>query len=159
MNNRAFTLVETLAVIILLGVIMSIAIPSINNAMDSANKRRIKEDAEMFIILAKEYVETHKDFNGAETTICNKGNTSNCIDGDKLSDTYDTEITICNKGNTSNCIDGDKLSDTYDTGEVTVSGCNYKDNDIYVCDSYFVNLKNNKYIASGKEGSINVNKK
>ena len=134
MNNRAFTLVETLAVIILLGVIMSIAIPSINNAMDSANKRRIKEDAEMFIILAKEYVETHKDFNGGE-------------------------ITICNKDDTSNCIDGDKLSDTYDTGEVTVSGCNYKDNDIYVCDSYFVNLKNNKYIASGKEGSINVNKK
>lgn len=142
MNNRAFTLVETLAVIILLGVIMSIAIPSINNAMDSANKRRIKEDAEMFIILAKEYVETHKDFNGGEIT--NVG-----------------EITICNKGDTSNCIDGDKLSDTYDTtnSKVTVKNCEYNNNDIYVCDSYSVELKNNKYEAKGKEGSINVNKK
>lgn len=131
MNNRAFTLVETLAVIILLGVIISIAIPSINNAMDSANKRRIKEDAEMFIILAKEYVETHKDFNGGE-------------------------ITICNKGVTSNCIDGDKLSDTYGIGVVTVSECEYKDNDIYVCNSYSVKLENNKYRAISEEGRINV---
>lgn len=136
MNNRAFTLVETLAVIILLGVIMSIAIPSINNAMDSANKRRIKEDAEMFIILAKEYVETHKDFNGGKITICNKGGTSNCIDGDKLSDTYDTT-----------------------NSKVTVSDCEYNNNNIYVCDSYSVHLENNKYEAKGEEGSINVNKK
>lgn len=138
MNNRAFTLVETLAVIILLGVIMSIAIPSINNAMDSANKRRIKEDAEMFIILAKEYVETHKDFNGGEITICNKDDTSNCIDGDKLSDTYNTK-----------------------KSKVTVKECKYNenDNDIYVCNSYSVYLENNKYIASSKEGSINVSKK
>ena len=136
MNNRAFTLVETLAVIILLGVIMSIAIPSINNAMDSANKRRIKEDAEMFIILAKEYVETHKDFNGGEITICNKDVTSNCIDGDKLSDTYDTE-----------------------KSKVTVKECKYNENNIYVCDSYSVHLENNKYEAKGEEGSINVNKK
>ena len=136
MNNKAFTLVETLAVIILLGVIMSIAIPSINNAMNSANKRRIKEDAEMFIILAKEYVETHKDFNGGEITNCNKGGTSNCIDGNKLSDTYDTT-----------------------NSKVTVSGCKYNNNDIYVCDSYSVHLENNKYEAKGEEGSINVNKK
>lgn len=136
MNNRAFTLVETLAAIILLGVIMSIAIPSINNAMNSANKRRIKEDAEMFIILAKEYVETHKDFNGGEITICNKGDTSNCIDGDKLSDTYDTT-----------------------NSKVTVSDCKYNNNDIYVCYSYSVQLENNKYIASGKEENINVSKK
>ena len=135
MNNRAFTLVETLAVIILLGVIMSIAIPSINNAMDSANKRRIKEDAEMFIILAKEYVETHKDFNGGEITICNKDVTSNCIDGDKLSDTYDAE-----------------------KSKVILDGCKYNDNE-YVCNSYSVYLENNKYIASSKEGSINVSKK
>lgn len=140
MNNRAFTLVETLAVIILLGVIMSIAIPSINNAMDSANKRRIKEDAEMFIILAKEYVETHKDFN---------------------EDFNGGEITICNKDGTSNCIDGDKLSDTYNTKEskVTVKECKYNENDIYVCDSYSVHLENNKYIATDEEGSINVSKK
>lgn len=150
MNNRAFTLVETLAVIILLGVIMSIAIPSINNAMDSANKRRIKEDAEMFIILAKEYVETHKDF---------------YVETHK--DFNDGEITICNKDDTSNCIDGDKLSDTYNTKEskVIVNGCQYNDNDndndndIYVCDSYSVHLENNKYIASGKEENINVSKK
>lgn len=132
MNNRAFTLVETLAVIILLGVIMSIAIPSINNAMDSANKRRIKEDAEMFIILAKEYVETHKDFNGGEIIICNKDVTSNCIDGDKLSDTYNTK-----------------------ESKVTVKKCKYNENDI----CYSVHLENNKYIATDEEGSINVSKK
>ncbi len=121
MNNRAFTLVETLAVIILLGVIMSIAIPSINNAMDSANKRRIKEDAEMFIILAKEYVETHKDFK-------------------------EGSISICNDATSDECIDPNKLSDVYTSGTVIIS-------------NYEAQLENEKYIANGKSGEINVNKK
>ena len=57
-NKKGFTLVETLAVIILLGVILMIAVPSINNVVDRNNKRRLKEAAEMFVVLAKQKLET-----------------------------------------------------------------------------------------------------
>ena len=57
-NKKGFTLVETLAVIILLGVILMIAVPSINNVVNRNNKRRLKEAAEMFVVLAKQKLET-----------------------------------------------------------------------------------------------------
>lgn len=135
MKNKAFTLVETLAVIILLGVILSIAIPSINNAVESTNKRRIKEDAEMLIILAKEYVETHKEFKEGSISICNDTISDECIDPNKLSDVYDTK----------------KI-------KVEVSECEY-DNNKYSC-KYAITLENNKYTAEiTKEGVISVTKK
>lgn len=57
-SKKGFTLVETLAVIILLGVILGIAVPSITNVVSRNNRRRLKEAAEMFVVLAKEKLET-----------------------------------------------------------------------------------------------------
>lgn len=57
-NNKGFTLVETIAVIIILGVILSIAVPSITNVVKSTNKNRMISDAETFISEVKEYVES-----------------------------------------------------------------------------------------------------
>ena len=57
-NRRGFTLVETLAVIILLGVILTIAVPSINNVVGRNNRRRLQEAAEMFIVLGKQKIQT-----------------------------------------------------------------------------------------------------
>lgn len=57
-NNKGFTLVETIAVIIILGVVLSIAVPSITNVVKSTNKNRMISDAETFISEVKEYVES-----------------------------------------------------------------------------------------------------
>ena len=57
-NNKGFTLVETIAVIIILGVILSIAVPSITNVVKSTNKNRMISDAETFVSEVKEYVES-----------------------------------------------------------------------------------------------------
>ena len=57
-NDKGFTLVETIAVIIILGVVLSIAVPSITNVVKSTNKNRMISDAETFISEVKEYVES-----------------------------------------------------------------------------------------------------
>lgn len=57
-NNKGFTLVETIAVIIILGVVLSIAVPSITNVVKSTNKNRMISDAETFISEVKEYIES-----------------------------------------------------------------------------------------------------
>lgn len=57
-NNKGFTLAETIAVIIILGVVLSIAVPSITNVVKSTNKNRMISDAETFISEVKEYVES-----------------------------------------------------------------------------------------------------
>lgn len=57
-NNKGFTLVETIAVIIILGIVLSIAVPSITNVVKSTNKNRMISDAETFISEVKEYVES-----------------------------------------------------------------------------------------------------
>ena len=57
-NNKGFTLVETIAVIIILRVVLSIAVPSITNVVKSTNKNRMISDAETFISEVKEYVES-----------------------------------------------------------------------------------------------------
>ena len=56
-NNKGFTLVETLAVIVLLSVILSIAIPSISGVIARNNRNRYKEAAEMFGVLARQRIE------------------------------------------------------------------------------------------------------
>lgn len=57
-NNKGFTLVETIAVIIILGVVLSIAVPSITNVVKSTNKNRMISDAKTFASKAKEMYES-----------------------------------------------------------------------------------------------------
>lgn len=57
-NNKGFTLVETIAVIIILGIVLSIAVPSITNVVKSTNKNRMISDAETFASKAKEMYES-----------------------------------------------------------------------------------------------------
>ena len=65
-NNKGFTLVETIAVIIILGIVLSIAVPSITNVVKSTNKNRMISDAETFISEVKEYVESDTIGNTSE---------------------------------------------------------------------------------------------
>lgn len=143
MKNKGFTLIETLATLIILSILFMIAVPSITTLVNKVNENRIKEDAETFIQLAKHYVEKHIDFE---------------VKSDKTEYLY--LIRDCDD---DKCIDMNKLSDEYEEGKkgpegsyVTVSGCEFN-NDIYKC-TYFVNLTNNKLTATGEEGNISVQK-
>lgn len=123
-NDKGFTLVETIAVIIILGVVLSIAVPSITNVVKSTNKNRMISDAETFISEVKEYVESD--------TI---GNTPN-----------DNKYKLVNIKS--------KLSKS-------PYGRNYNMESSFVIinnNSYTVCLTDNKYEATGEEGSITVKK-
>ena len=60
MKNKGFTLIEILAVIIILGIIMMIAIPNVSkNIMDSRKKTDLV-DAERYVEAGRNAVESHK---------------------------------------------------------------------------------------------------
>ena len=124
MNNRkGFTLVEVIAVVVILGVILMIAVPSITGLSNRSKEKQITEDAKMFEELVKAKIES------------------------------DTTITIEIGGTarfTLKSIEG-KLSADYDEDNsyVEVSGCDYNDNDNkYSCSTYNTYL----YPKSGDYG-------
>lgn len=122
-NNKGFTLVETIAVIIILGVILSIAVPSITNVVKSTNKNRMISDAETFISEVKEYVESDTIGNTSDTYTL-----ENIKDKTKLSESpyggnYNMEsssVTINNNSYTV-CLTDDKYeAATGENGEIEV---------------------------------------
>ncbi|MBT2684570.1 type II secretion system protein [Bacillus sp. ISL-37] len=54
-DQRGLTLVELLAVIVILGIIAAIAVPSIGNIIDKSKEDAIKADARMILNAAKLY--------------------------------------------------------------------------------------------------------
>ena len=64
-NKKGFTLIELLAVILILGIIALIAIPTINNAIDSSKKGVKENTAKEMISAAEDYCSTSK-LSGAE---------------------------------------------------------------------------------------------
>ncbi len=61
MNNKGFTLVELLAVLIILTVIMGVAIPSISSSLERTKVKQNKAKEEMLLSYAEEYVTDHKN--------------------------------------------------------------------------------------------------
>ena len=61
MNNKGFTLVELLAVLIILTVIMGVAIPSISSSLERTKDKQNKAKEEMLLSYAEEYVTDHKN--------------------------------------------------------------------------------------------------
>ena len=109
MNNRkGFTLVEVIAVVVILGVVLMIAVPSITGLSNRSKEKQITEDAKMFEELVKAKIES-------DTTIKISGTakfTLKSIEG-KLSADYDEEHSY-----------------------VEVSGCGYNNNNKYSCSTY-----------------------
>lgn len=123
MNNRkGFTLVEVIAVVVILGVVLMIAVPSITGLSNRSKEKQITEDAKMFEELVKAKIES-------DTTIKISGTakfTLKSIEG-KLSADYDEEHSY-----------------------VEVSGCGYNNNNNnkYSCSTYDTYL----YPKSGDYG-------
>lgn len=120
-NNKGFTLVETIAVIIILGVVLSIAVPSITNVVKSTNKNRMISDAETFISEVKEYVESDTIGNTSSKLTLNdiKGKTK--LSESPYGRTYDIAKSYVDITNYSVCLtDGKYKAATGENGEIEV---------------------------------------
>jgi type IV pilus assembly protein PilA len=61
-NKKGFTLVELLAVIVILIIITAIAIPSISSSIERTNDRQKKSKEELIISAAELYLSDHKSY-------------------------------------------------------------------------------------------------
>ena len=67
MNNKGFTLVEILAVFVIIGILSLIAIPSVSNAIESSRKEALIEQAKTYLksfetqLINKEYITSDND--------------------------------------------------------------------------------------------------
>lgn len=120
-NNKGFTLVETIAVIIILGVVLSIAVPSITNVVKSTNKNRMISDAETFISEVKEYVESDTIGNTPSDNKYKLGSIKTKLSESPYGKTYNTTNSYVNITNYSVCLtDGEYQAATEKNGEITV---------------------------------------
>ncbi len=74
MNNKGFTLVELLAVLIILTAIMGVAIPSISSSLERTKAKQNKAKEDMLLSYAEEYITDHKNavYNTLNTNRINK---------------------------------------------------------------------------------------
>lgn len=130
MNNRkGFSLPEVLAVLVILGILLMIAVPSINRVKEEVEKKKIKGDAETFLALAKDYTE------------------SNAV--------VEVEPVIV----TLSKVDKAKLNGSYDTKDSVVTGSNCSFSGVrYKCNNYKLLLisKDTPYKATKNEASSSI---
>ena len=122
-NNKGFTLVETIAVIIILGVVLSIAVPSITNVVKSTNKNRMISDAETFISEVKEYVESDTIGNTPNDNKYKLVNIKSKLSKSPYGKEYkeDSYVQIVNNNVYTVCLtDGEYKATTEENGEITV---------------------------------------
>lgn len=60
-NNKGFTLVELLAVLVILTAIMTIAIPSISSSLERTNTKQDEKRKQLLVSAAELYVTDHKN--------------------------------------------------------------------------------------------------
>ena len=121
-NNKGFTLVETIAVIIILGVVLSIAVPSITNVVKSTNKNRMISDAETFISEVKEYVESDTIGNTPNDNKYKLVNIKSKLSKSPYGGNYNMEssFVIINNNSYTVCLTDDKYKATTEEGSITV---------------------------------------
>lgn len=76
-NNRGFTLVELLAVILIMGILMLIAVPSISRVVENSRK-------DIFVDIVKSYTNSVRQLWASDVITCGNNNTyaSGMDDGD-----------------------------------------------------------------------------
>ena len=72
-NNKGFTLVELLAVLVILGAIMGMAIPSITSSLERSKEKQNQSKIKMIESYAELYVNDHKN-----TIYNNLGSNGSC---------------------------------------------------------------------------------
>ena len=136
-NEKGLTLVELLAVIVILGIIAAIAVPAIGNIIDNSRIKAIKADAQNVLSAANMYFTENPP----------TGTTDNTITGAKLQTEGFLEdvgsakdLTVTYKNATKNATEKPN----------TINGT-AKDKDITVT---FANATNKEITLSGKNKSV-----
>lgn len=80
--NRAFTLIELLSIIVLLGVITIVSVPSIATSSKKSKERDRQEFLQTVKNAAEVYVETHQDIDGIQKL--KAGISTYCVNIDDL---------------------------------------------------------------------------
>ena len=132
-NIKGFTLVEVLATIVILGILLMVAVPSVSKLQETSNIRQIEADAKIFVELVRQKIES------------------------------DTSLKIDNTNNvfSLSSIDVTKLSSSEYSASSSVTvdkdSCKYDDvTDIYQCTEFEVNLESDTYKATGTVNSSSV---
>lgn len=116
LNNKGFTLVELLAVLVILIAIMSIAIPSISSSLERSKSKQDTAKQKILESAAELYVTDHKNSIDESVTTCSitikELKEGNYIDKDAAKDSNGNDF--------SGCIKYTKSTSTF---EYLESGC------------------------------------
>lgn len=101
MNKKGFTLVELLAVLVILGVIMMIAIPTMMSTLDNNKKKTYVSDAKRFATLAElQFKKSNEDVKTCTMSI------TSCMDNDDYGYVKSYYLKDVNDGTITNDPDG-----------------------------------------------------
>lgn len=101
-NKRAFTLVELIVVIVIIGVILIFTLPNVTRSLERSKKEQMIEDGKRMIEKAKKYALSHTENLPTDTT-CKRLtlgdiDESSSINASPYGETYDREnsyVKIC----------------------------------------------------------------
>ena len=120
LNKKGFTLVELLVVIVILGVIMSIAIPSITSSIERSKDKQKTQIIKLIVSAGELYVDKHKNTvqQGKSITLDDLIE-DGLITKEEMKDPFNEKRTLCGYLG----YDGNKVSwnDTTDADEYCLS--------------------------------------
>ena len=99
-NKKGFTLVELLAVIVVLAIVMGLAVVAITGVLDNARKATFVTDAKQFLEGARNIV-TSADLNAQLSSGSNASHLITCDEGKNETDIYLNEISLQQGGDKS----------------------------------------------------------
>lgn len=94
LNKKGFTLVELLVVIVILGVIMSIAIPSITSSIERSKDKQKKQIIKLIESAGELYVDKHKNTVSPPITL-NQLIEDGLITKEEMKDPFNEKRTLC----------------------------------------------------------------
>ena len=94
LNKKGFTLVELLVVIVILGIIMSIAIPSITSSIERSKDKQKTQIINLIVSAGELYVDRHKNTVTPPITL-NQLIEDGLITKEEMKDPFNEKRTLC----------------------------------------------------------------
>ncbi|WP_301108361.1 type II secretion system protein [Sporosarcina sp.] len=126
-NEKGLTLVELLAVIVILGIIAAIAVPAIGNIIDNSRIKATHADALNIISAANLYLAEHPDPTGDKVTLKMIFEEKLIDDAGKFQDKKDSEDVYVSKKDGGNTFTGSanwKAEKTVEYSDATIKEIN-----------------------------------
>ena len=95
LNKKGFTLVELLVVIVILGVIMSIAIPSITSSIERSKDKQKTQIINLIVSAGELYVDKHKNTVNPGQITLDKLIGDGLITAQEMKDPFNEKSTLC----------------------------------------------------------------